>query len=455
MNRPLALISCLTGLTASGAFAQTIYNDLDSGTDGVAFIGDLVIDDLTVEGGGLLQSATIALTAEGGGGTIFTDVGFSLAVDGGDGVPDLDGTGDDWFLFTTMRPGVEVAVGGVTEVTFDLRELWSIIPDNALVFGGVQLSNPNAGHLFYGSPTIGSTSDIVFSFNAMGPVPVPSVTDPELENSDALAFRLEVVELPGPGDGVGVVGEPIDFESLEEGFQGLELTVDGVTFFEGLDGFPPPEPGMLAVDDGTGVWDANPDMLDFVSDNLLQLNSFSPGPDGYTFAILKSLKMDIDGQVTGLPTAVRLSVAYVVEGPDTDFRESTITLLALRDGEMVASASIHPDNVLGESGGGTFTFGASTIEVSGVEFDSLVLFNNGPGPFGGVQMGIDNVIIGAASCAGDLDETGVVNVIDLLDLLAAWGACPNEGDCPADLNDDDVVNVMDLLILLANWGACG
>ena len=49
---------------------------------------------------------------------------------------------------------------------------------------------------------------------------------------------------------------------------------------------------------------------------------------------------------------------------------------------------------------------------------------------------------------GDLNDDGIVNVIDLLQLLAAWGPCPA---CPEDLNTDGEVSILDLLILLANW----
>lgn len=49
---------------------------------------------------------------------------------------------------------------------------------------------------------------------------------------------------------------------------------------------------------------------------------------------------------------------------------------------------------------------------------------------------------------GDLNGDGVINVADLLLLLADWGFC---NDCPADLNDDNLVNVLDLLALLSAW----
>ncbi|HRP64258.1 MAG TPA: hypothetical protein PK400_13240 [Phycisphaerales bacterium] len=59
---------------------------------------------------------------------------------------------------------------------------------------------------------------------------------------------------------------------------------------------------------------------------------------------------------------------------------------------------------------------------------------------------------GGPTCAPiDLNCDGVVDVLDLLILLGAWGAC-GKGDCAADLNADGVVDVLDLLILLGNWG---
>ena len=56
-----------------------------------------------------------------------------------------------------------------------------------------------------------------------------------------------------------------------------------------------------------------------------------------------------------------------------------------------------------------------------------------------------------ASCAWDLDGSGDVGILDLLALLAAWGANPGH---PADFDGDGTVGILDLLTLLANWGAC-
>jgi hypothetical protein len=53
---------------------------------------------------------------------------------------------------------------------------------------------------------------------------------------------------------------------------------------------------------------------------------------------------------------------------------------------------------------------------------------------------------------GDVNGDGVVDTVDLLMLLAAWGDCPDPpNECPADLDGDGTVGTADLLILLANW----
>jgi predicted outer membrane repeat protein len=56
-----------------------------------------------------------------------------------------------------------------------------------------------------------------------------------------------------------------------------------------------------------------------------------------------------------------------------------------------------------------------------------------------------------APIPGDLNGDGVVDVLDLLFLLDAWGPCPKAGACPADINGDGAVDAIDLLILLDNW----
>ncbi len=53
---------------------------------------------------------------------------------------------------------------------------------------------------------------------------------------------------------------------------------------------------------------------------------------------------------------------------------------------------------------------------------------------------------------GDLDSDGFVDMVDLLKLLAAWGACEDPTvSCRADLDGDHIVDDADLMVLLDNW----
>jgi len=51
--------------------------------------------------------------------------------------------------------------------------------------------------------------------------------------------------------------------------------------------------------------------------------------------------------------------------------------------------------------------------------------------------------------SADVTLDGIVDVLDLLGVLADWGPCPG---CPTDITGDGVVDVLDLLEVLAQWG---
>ena len=57
----------------------------------------------------------------------------------------------------------------------------------------------------------------------------------------------------------------------------------------------------------------------------------------------------------------------------------------------------------------------------------------------------------AGLCPWDLNGDGIVNVLDLIELVMSFGPC--EG-CPADFDDDGFVNVVDLITLIMNFGPC-
>ena len=60
-------------------------------------------------------------------------------------------------------------------------------------------------------------------------------------------------------------------------------------------------------------------------------------------------------------------------------------------------------------------------------------------------------IVNRPRCPADLDSDGTVGILDLLQLLVAWGTDPGG---PPDFDGDGTVGILDLLILLANWGPC-
>lgn len=72
-----------------------------------------------------------------------------------------------------------------------------------------------------------------------------------------------------------------------------------------------------------------------------------------------------------------------------------------------------------------------------------------------VEAGIDNIEVNAfvcpvPGCDGDVDGDLLVNVADLLAVIADWG----QSGSPADMDLSGIVDVADLLIVIANWGEC-
>jgi hypothetical protein len=100
-------------------------------------------------------------------------------------------------------------------------------------------------------------------------------------------------------------------------------------------------------------------------------------------------------------------------------------------------------------------------EINGVPVDTIrgitegFAFSNN-GRFVLFEAVLANGVEGAYSidlggqCPEDLNNDGVVDVEDLLLLLAAWG----QTGVPADIDGDGVVAVGDLLLILAAWGEC-
>jgi len=72
-----------------------------------------------------------------------------------------------------------------------------------------------------------------------------------------------------------------------------------------------------------------------------------------------------------------------------------------------------------------------------------------------VEAAVDGVelqtLVCSNPCPGDTNNSGTVNVDDLLSVINAWGAT---GANPADITGNGLVNVDDLLAVINAWGAC-
>ncbi|MCZ6735207.1 MAG: hypothetical protein O7C65_05395 [Planctomycetota bacterium] len=65
--------------------------------------------------------------------------------------------------------------------------------------------------------------------------------------------------------------------------------------------------------------------------------------------------------------------------------------------------------------------------------------------------GADFDLCPALLCPWDLDASDTVGILDLLALIAQWGADPGG---PPDFDGDGIVGLFDMLTLVANWGPC-
>ncbi len=106
-----------------------------------------------------------------------------------------------------------------------------------------------------------------------------------------------------------------------------------------------------------------------------------------------------------------------------------------------------------DGGGGSSTGGG--FELAG----TIGQHDAGPAMTGGTFSLLGGFWPGAGSapgapCPADFDDSGAVDVKDLLFLLGAWGPCPKKGACLADFDNSGAVDVKDLLFLLGAWGPC-
>jgi hypothetical protein len=58
------------------------------------------------------------------------------------------------------------------------------------------------------------------------------------------------------------------------------------------------------------------------------------------------------------------------------------------------------------------------------------------------------------SCPPDINNSGTVDVDDLIAMILGWGMCANCAVCPPDANGSCSVDADDLIMVILGWGSC-
>ncbi len=154
--------------------------------------------------------------------------------------------------------------------------------------------------------------------------------------------------------------------------------------------------------------------------------------------------------LTGLDTGLQ---SLELMSPDRGAVETTdfeLGTLRVESGTVVTLVDTH-DN----AGDGDVACEAIYADTIVVEVGGTLLTNGCPvyARETSIKGELDgDVIIIGESCQGDEDGDGIVDVLDLLAVISAWGAC--DKDCSADFDSNGTVDVIDLLIVIQYWGDC-
>jgi hypothetical protein len=66
------------------------------------------------------------------------------------------------------------------------------------------------------------------------------------------------------------------------------------------------------------------------------------------------------------------------------------------------------------------------------------------------NINLDDLFFGA-QLPGDANNDAAVNVLDMIEVVLAWGACSPDTLCFSDLDHDGLVGVTDLISVVVNW----
>jgi T5SS/PEP-CTERM-associated repeat protein len=278
----------------------------------------------------------------------------------------------------------------------------------------------------FGSLLISDGAEVVTAADAIIALQLPSFGD---------------VTVTGPGSSWTVLG------SLDVGLAGLgTLTIaDGATvtneIFAALGGFPEPGTtegavGEVIVGGPGSVWTVNGDLyVGFVGFGRWTLSSGG--------------QVAVDGDLVGgswLPSSETPQTIIELSDSD-DYQTPAISVTGMADGfsprvDLVDGFVPQP--------GDTFLIATAGISLGTFGFDLPDL----PSPLAWEVIQDANTIeLRVGPLLADLNDDFVVNVLDLITMLLAFGDCPDPPEgCPADVNEDGAVDRLDLIILLDEFG---
>jgi hypothetical protein len=72
----------------------------------------------------------------------------------------------------------------------------------------------------------------------------------------------------------------------------------------------------------------------------------------------------------------------------------------------------------------------------------------------GVSIMLNHSCAAAAPCPADINNSGAVDVDDLIAVILGWGPCGKAQSCAGDVNNSGAVDVDDLISVILGWGPC-
>ena len=135
-------------------------------------------------------------------------------------------------------------------------------------------------------------------------------------------------------------------------------------------------------------------------------------------------------------------------------------ILRVATDELLISDSFEPIGMVP----GSVAFKVEDIAFDDVTFEgkcviwaneAVATLGGGPGVNRIVAFEVRCPCLDCFTCPPDLNLDCEVGIVDFLELLGSWGACPAPPmECPADVDGDGMVGITDFLALLGSWGPC-